>query len=544
MPVSISRSTFLKGLAGCAVAAFSGKLLWDWKKSSDKIPVRVLGPSRSVGHMIRDGHSSLGSSDADEIEVGTVIIGGGIAGLSAAWWLEKNGYSDFCVLELEKKVGGNSQSGKNKYSAYPWAAHYIPLANEESVYVRQIFQELGVIERFDDKGLPIYNELFLCHDPQERLLKDGAFQEGLVPNRGLQANAREEIRRFFQQMQTFRQSTGADGKPAFAIPLELSSADDRFRALDKVSMTQWLKDNKYRAKQLLWYVNYCCRDDYGATTDNVSAWAGIHYFAGRRGRAANAEQNSVVTWPEGNGFVVNALRSKLQKYIKTGSAVFRIEQNGESVVVHSFDVERKHVSRFRCRSVVFAAPRFVYKYLLAEASRADLVDTGKLTYPPWLVANISLRHFPSSPGVSLAWDNVSYYSQSLGYVVATHQNISTQEGPTVITYYYPLSSYDPAKARQILLQEDAAKWSRMILDDLEKMHPGITNDIITIDLWPWGHGMISPAVGYIWGETRKKMLEGEDRIVFAHSDMSGISNFEEAQYRGVMAAQSVLNLTQ
>jgi hypothetical protein len=30
------------------------------------------------------------------------------------------------------------------------------------------------------------------------------------------------------------------------------------------------------------------------------------------------------------------------------------------------------------------------------------------------------------------------------------------------------------------------------------------------------------------------------RVVFAHSDMSGISNFEEAQYHGVKAAKRVL----
>ncbi|MBX9690977.1 MAG: hypothetical protein K2Z81_01235, partial [Cyanobacteria bacterium] len=162
-------------------------------------------------------------------------------------------------------------------------------------------------------------------------------------------------------------------------------------------------------------------------------------------------------------------------------------------------------------------------------------------YSPWMVANITLRQFPSSPGVSLAWDNVSYYSPSLGYVVATHQNISTQEGPTVITYYYPLSNREPDKERASLLEDDTGKWSGLILDDLEKMHPGITENIISIDLWPWGHGMISPAVGYIWGTTRKQMLEDSGRIVFAHSDMSGISNFEEAQYRGVMAAQKVLS---
>jgi hypothetical protein len=80
--------------------------------------------------------------------------------------------------------------------------------------------------------------------------------------------------------------------------------------------------------------------------------------------------------------------------------------------------------------------------------------------------------------------------------------------------------------------------------DLEGMHPGISNDVISMDLWPWGHGMIRPAVGFIWGDTRRQMKQNAGNVFFAHSDMSGISNFEEAQYHGVQAAQKVLEQMQ
>jgi hypothetical protein len=157
-----------------------------------------------------------------------------------------------------------------------------------------------------------------------------------------------------------------------------------------------------------------------------------------------------------------------------------------------------------------------------------------------MVANISLRELPASRGESVAWDNVSYYSDSLGYVVATHQNISTREAGSVITYYYPLSDGKPEDERRTLQSADAGNWRKTIIADLERMHPNITRDIISMDLWPWGHGMISPAVGFIWGDNRKKMRESNGQIYFAHSDMSGMSNFEEAQYQGVEAARQVL----
>src|SRR5262249_43822993 len=162
------------------------------------------------------------------------------------------------------------------------------IANKESAYVRSLFEELGIIEGWDAAGDPVYNDLYLCHEPQERLLKDGSFQEGLVPSRGLQPDEKHEIAQFFELIQQWRAKTGKDGKPLFAIPVDLSSGDEELLALDRMSMAEWLRAAGFHSKPLRWYVNYCCKDDYGSTIDDVSAWAGIHYFAGRRGVAANA----------------------------------------------------------------------------------------------------------------------------------------------------------------------------------------------------------------------------------------------------------------
>ena len=44
---------------------------------------------------------------------------------------------------------------------------------------------------------------------------------------------------------------------------------------------------------------FSCRDDYGLGIDYVSAWAGIHYFAGRKHNWAVDHNDQVFTWPEG-----------------------------------------------------------------------------------------------------------------------------------------------------------------------------------------------------------------------------------------------------
>ncbi len=559
MSTPISRSRFLKTLAALGLSAVAAKLLAQLKLSSNaidifrqanyfapKFPCRQLGPSQKVGHMLR---GDLPTGPVKETKRTTVtIIGGGIAGLSAAWWLKKEGQCDFVILDLEPELGGNSRSGKNQISAYPWGAHYVPIANKESLYVRQLFEELKIIKGYTAGGEAIYDELMLCHQPQDRLFKDGAFHDGLVPKRGLQKQEEDDISRFFEKMISFRQAQGSDGQPAFAIPIALSSRDKQFTELDKISMAQWLKNNNFATKPLLWYVDYCCRDDYGSTAAFVSAWAGIHYFAGRRGTAANSEPNAVLTWPQGNGFLVEQLKP-VSKNIQLNALVTNIKEVDGKLVTTYLNHENNQFASITSDFVILAAPRFIANKLLAEITgpaahqnsfAPSAAPTYAPTYAPWMVANISLKNLPDGQGVLPAWDNVSYYSPSLGYVVANHQEITTRHKPTVITYYFPLSQQEPKASRQALYKASPEQWSKTIVEDLEKMHPGIANEIISIDLWPWGHGMVRPSVGEVWGESRQKMKEPRGNIYFAHSDMSGISNFEEAQYHGVEAAKIIL----
>ena len=159
-----------------------------------------------------------------------------------------------------------------------------------------------------------------------------------------------------------------------------------------------------------------------------------------------------------------------------------------------------------------------------------------------MVANLTMKDFPiARSGAPIAWDNVIYASDSLGYVVATHQTLRTHLRETVFTYYYPLTGSSPVQERNRLLQTDWKAWAQLILKDLAKPHPEILSLVAHLDIFRWGHAMIRPRPGFIWGEARRKAAEPSGNVLFAHSDLSGFSLFEEAQYRGVLAAERVLS---
>jgi len=503
-----------------------------------QFPGRIVGASSDIGHLARGGDLP---QPKDIVSVDTVIIGGGIAGLSAAHKLKKNGYKDFVLLEMESHVGGNSSFGKNEITSYPWGAHYLPLPGPEAKSVRDLLEELGVITGYDSAGLPIYNEYFLCADPHERLFIQGRWQEGVVPQVGITQKDRRQYEQFFKQMEKMKVARGNDGKRAFMIPVDQSSQDPKFLNLDKISMASYLQTNGWDSPHLSWYVNYACRDDYGLPHDKVSAWAGIHYFASRVGRGSNADSHTVLTWPEGNGWLVEQLRARVSEKVQDNSFVYSIENQDGQVLVDYLDTKTKGATRLKAKSVIFAGPRFVAARVLKDFKTKKPAYLESLQYWPWVVANVSLRSLPRGNGAPLSWDNVSYYSESLGYVVATHQSLSLNPKKTVITYYLPLTKALPSEGRKEALMKKHQDWAQEIAQDLSKMHPGIENEIENIDVCVWGHGMIAPTVGFVWGNHRSQMLSSVGNVYFAHSDMSGISIFEEAHYRGVSAAEKVLS---
>lgn len=492
----------------------------------------LLGPDGRTGHRLRDGGFP---APVRHSKVQVLVAGAGIAGLSCGWWLRRNGFADFRLLELETAPGGNARYGANAVSQFPWGAHYLPLPGPEAEYVRLLLADLGAIQGSPLVDAPVYDERLIVNAPAERLFIHGAWHDSLQPRFGIGAAAVRDLERFERLMQEWTQRKGRDGRHAFSIPSPLSSTDPDFLALDRITMQQWMLLQGLKSEALHWYVSYCCRDDYGAGHDRVSAWAGLHYFCSRRGSAANTDAHSVLTAPNGNGWIVRQLAERLQAQLQTGRAVVRLETAGNRLQVDVFDVERQEIERIECEHVVWAAPSFVLARIFAAARAMPQPE-----YAPWLIANLTLRNVDENEFT--AWDSVIYQGEGLGYVDATHQKRDYRRPDRVLTYYHALSRQAPREARQQLLSASHESWSRRVFADLKKAHPGLERQCTSVDLWRWPHAMAIPAPGFR-SATMQRQRSLHPRLHVAHSDMSGFSILEEAQYWGVRAAKAVLAAT-
>jgi monoamine oxidase len=522
-----------------------------------KITGGFVGSWPEVGHLLREG--KLPAHDGSPMrKVHTLIAGGGVAGLSAARELRAQGMENFVLLELESEAGGNARGGQIAGITHPLGAHYLPVPGEDAPEVQDFLEELGLRKRV--AGRWVYDEKALCHSPQERLFFNGAWQEGLLPTQGISSATQQQYQRFAKLVAQW-QATGA-----FSMPLRVNFRENfgQKLALAGIDIAQaaivfiaYLDAQGLNDPHLRWYLDYCCRDDYGAGIDTVSTFAGMHYFAARHGFSApgaqTSEREGVLTWPQGNGFLTQALAKPLKERLLGQQIVLRIEESKAGVEVDALDLATRRVQRYAAQRCIVALPLHVAARVVVNAPDFLKAAAANVVHSSWWVANIHIDAplHDNGQGAFPAWDNVIYGSPGLGYVDAMHQSTRVAPGPTVLTYY---KAEGAGKApRQALLQATWAQLRDQTLAEISAAHPDISRRAQHISIARYGHAMAVPTPQFISQigsyppySLRRLLLKKKQypnfptpatqRLRFAHSDWSGYSVFEEAFTRGLHAA--------
>ncbi len=490
-----------------------------------------VGQQVDRGHLLRDYRGTPQPAELRRTDV--AIVGAGIAGLAAARGLQKAGIEDYRLFELEDEAGGNSRGGEVGGFACPWGAHYLPVPGPYAEDVAELLDEYRL--RRVTQGRVEYDELHLCHTPQERLYLAGGWQEGLLPVRGQDAATFAEYRRFAQLVRE------ASRTLAFTIPTASSRWDATLAALDVQSFAAWLDRQELRTPALRWYLDYCCRDDYGAGLGQVSAWAGLHYFASRHGfdapgEGGDSDREALLTWPEGNAWLARRLAEPQRERTLAGSLVLRVTEHGSGIDLDVLELPARRLVRWTAQRAVLATPLFVAARLLAEPPPALGEAARRQPHAPWLVANLHIdQPLHEHPGnAPLSWDNVLYGSPALGYVDAMHQSTLPYADATVLTWYLALGD-DPLGGRRSLLDRPWKDWCEVILADLSAAHPDLRHKLRQVEIMRYGHAMAIPAPGVRGSAWLAALRQPLGRLAFAHADLSAYSVFEEAFHWGLVA---------
>lgn len=507
------------------------------ENSARKFPDgQIVGTNVSLGHILRENRNF--EVPPDNWQTAKVaIVGGGIAGLSAAWKFRHENFDDFVLLELEKEIGGTSQSGTGTPVGYPWGAHYLPVPFQENTELISLLNEMSLIEGRSATGDILIKEQFLCREPEERVFFKGRWYDGLYLHAGESEDDKLQYAEFQKQIDYWVNWRDANGKRAFVVPSANCSNDVEVTSLDTISFADWMKQNGFTSERLIWYCDYACRDDYGLKLEQTSAWAGLFYFCSRVRRSGD-ESQQFITFPEGNGRFVNHFFERVKDNVRKDHACVSIVPDDKGVDV--ICLNSGELRGFHCKKVIFASPIFSAPYVIRGFNDDAPFAANEFQHNAWFVANLFLKDRPKprfARDFPLAWDNVLYESPSLGYVNATHQK-GIDYGPTIWTYYYPMCHEKDGRTK--LFNYEWKELADVCLTDIARAHPEIYDLCDRVDIMRWGHAMISPRPNFIWSGVREKAMQPFRNIYFAHTDLSGIALFEEAFFHGLRAANEIL----
>jgi len=431
------------------------------------------------------------------------------------------------ILEHAPRFGGNSKGEGWRGVDYSLAAAYF-IKPEADSPMGSLLSELGVDKEWRLSG----NDSFEL---------DGSLHTGFWHKKEAPSRQHEKLRRYFSGLQ--------DGTitPYPDIPIGPDDDAVAIAQLDSISFYDHLKavagaDLDPLTEKV---IEYYCWSSFGASARELSAAAGVNFYA--------AEFGDLAVLPGGNSRCAEILLEKLHQtlpahHLRASSTVVNLTRTGEGVVVTYLDGENRSRSILADAAVV-ACPKFVAARLLGDAIEPERAAAIKrLRYRAAAVGNVLIDAPMKSDALYdlfLVGDSTPA-SRSRGRV--TDAICATFSSPdadqTVLTLYHPLP-FD--NGRELLFSDQGYRelkgTFRKVADEVLPLLKLPTDKITDIRIARWGHpfpvaerGLIADGVPY---ELRKPFKE---RVFFVHQDNWALPAFETAASEALITAPLVREL--
>jgi len=274
----------------------------------------------------------------------------------------------------------------------------------------------------------------------------------------------------------------------------------------------------------------------GTSCAEISAFAALYMLSDEL--EPSDEYCSCISQPGGNAHIARGVAALVgEQRIQTGAFVANVKNANDEVHVEFFLAGQPRT--IRAKTVIYAMPRFMAPHIVPELLNQGTSEPSAFRYAPYAVANVHVRETP--PG--LAFCNETHDDGFLitdfivgdwaGQAVPTQAPLSR---PNILTAYAPLLG---PTDRSALLHKPMEYFAEPILDDMERLIPGLSEILTQVDLYRWGHPMLVPYPGFVFSKHRQSARAPVGKIYFAGHETEGISIIDHAFIAGVRAALEV-----
>ncbi|MGA7918204.1 MAG: FAD-dependent oxidoreductase [Candidatus Acidiferrales bacterium] len=483
-----TRRDFLKFMVTGSVAAGCPIRLSLLRAENGPAP-EVDGDHFEICHQVRDGKGFAKPAVSKHCDV--VIVGGGVSGLSAAYFLRGR---DFLLLEKEPHWGGNAYLEEYRGQAFATGSAF----DVKGSASEQLAREIGLTM------LPINSP-----DPS------------IIAGKWVPDTWRSGLDQL-----PYSQSVRESFKKFRAAMLALDP-DKNVQQLDNEPVMKYLKSYAPEIKR--WWDAYGL-SNWGANADDSSAFVvavDLNYMAG--------DEDLRVTLPGGNGALTRQLAKTLQaKYAQQmldDATIVAVDPRKTEVRVtymhggQLYTVEAKYV--------IMATPKLISARLIPGLPDAQSEAMLALRYCPYPVINMIFE----KPIYNRAYDTWCPGNSFTDFIPADWV-LQKQSGylqkHNILTFYTPLAEN---QRRDLLHIESCQKIAENVLQDFQKLQQEFDSaEPVEIHMYRRGHPMFMATPGS-FTKTIPAASQPLDRIFFANTDslgpVSDVSNSVEVAHRGV-----------
>jgi protoporphyrinogen oxidase len=460
-----------------------------------------------AGHLVFESHQF---PIKKTVKTDYLIVGGGIAGISAAYQLKDK---DFLLFEVSDMLGGTSAGSRHGNIPLCHGAHYdLDYPANYGPEVLQMLEELNIIkfDSFSDSWKFVDRQYLIPKNRESQTFAHGIVRKDVLPEGPQKTLFANLMKEFIGEMMM----------PTRLIP-------DRHRYLNNISLLDWLRQKLELSSDFIEGLDYHMKDDYGAGTEKVSALAGIHYFACRPYYTKPVELFSP---PEGNSYFVNKIVAQLPKEkILTSHIVKRVAEKDEGFEVQVIDGKNREILMVNCEKVIYAGDKHALKYVYPN----DFRSFEKNEYAPWVVVNFVMK----SQAGDAYWQNeiISQDKSLMGFVDSRAQ-FSQDTSRVVFTVYYCFKPEEREMMSLIETRKEAfvAGTAKHLEDYFDRP---LRKDIEKVFIKQMGHAMPIPQPGYLFNDANKS--RGNSNLAYAGVDNGRLPLLFEAIDSGTIAVKEV-----
>lgn len=559
----------------------------------------------NAAHGIRDGRyeSAIPRARLVDERYGLVVVGGGFAGLAAAYEFKKarpNGR--VLLLDNHPVPGGEAKQNVIEIDGVrlvgPQGSNGTLVPPPAFGLAHDYWNELGIPATFEyaqpvasANGIRIARDNYESMFWDENLASTGWYFGGTF----VRDPFSDDLGRAPLDAATKRNWLAWHDAKAPVVP---PPGRDPDRWLDSMSYGDYILNEMKLDRSVFALTDPLVSvGDYGVSATAISAYAAkLLGMPGPSGAGGIGYDESLVfSFPGGNATIARYILKALLPGAITGSSAFgevalapfdfaafdraernvRIRMSSTAVSVRHAGKphDATHVNvvyarngsleRVEANAVVMAGGGWVNKHVVRDLPPEFVAAYAQFHHGPILNVNVGLRNWRAMASLRIS---AMRWLDGLGFFANIRQPMTFDgyrapldpEKPIVLTMYvgFPQAGVPLAEqatmGRVRLLTTSYAQFERQIRDQLQAMlgPAGFDHrrDIGAIVLNRWGHAYIAPQPGFYFGANgapspTEVIKRGYGRIAFGHSELSGRQNWPHAIAEGKRATLQTLSAT-